>query len=221
LARVSAAESASPTPTACDRTRLTCSSRIWSPAIRTSLSFPTPVVTASATLSLATISSTTVRARSTASRASADKSTGRRSLIRAISVCATSRTSSSVRSLPLMWRAFKSVSCFWFPISSGSICFSQSFAEDLHILFRQLGNFHRCIGNDVRSLAFGQQHAISHAPQFVAKVDHRLAHVQQLRAHQHFFVVTHRTDIAAFSLGHGDEAVVLALHVTIRKTELS
>ena len=31
MARVSAIESGSPTPTACERTRLTCSSRIWSP----------------------------------------------------------------------------------------------------------------------------------------------------------------------------------------------
>ena len=31
MARVSTAESGSPTPTACERSRLTCSSRIWSP----------------------------------------------------------------------------------------------------------------------------------------------------------------------------------------------
>ena len=42
MARVSATESGSPIPTAWERTRLTCSSRIWSPAMRTSASLPTP-----------------------------------------------------------------------------------------------------------------------------------------------------------------------------------
>ena len=46
MARVSASASGSPTPTAWERTRFTCSSRICSPAMRTSLSLPTPVVMA-------------------------------------------------------------------------------------------------------------------------------------------------------------------------------
>ena len=46
MARVAASESGSPTPAQCERTRFTCSSRICSGAMRTSLSLPTPVVMA-------------------------------------------------------------------------------------------------------------------------------------------------------------------------------
>src|SRR5208337_4793493 len=65
-------------------------------------------------LLLATSASTTARARLTASRASGLRRTGRR-----MSGCATSRTASSVRSFPLMCRAFKSSS--WFLFSSFSL----------------------------------------------------------------------------------------------------
>src|SRR5271157_3150318 len=80
----------------------------------TSLSFPTPVVIAYEILLLATSASTTARARLTASRASGSRRTGRRT-----SGCATSRTASSVRSWPLMRKAFKSSS--WFLASSSSL----------------------------------------------------------------------------------------------------
>ena len=77
MARVSATESGSPTPTAWERTRLICSSRTCSPTMCTSLNFPTPVVIAYEILLLATSASTTARARLTASRASGSRSTGR------------------------------------------------------------------------------------------------------------------------------------------------
>src|SRR5882724_6713479 len=99
MARVSDSLSGSPTPTQCDRIRLSCNSRICSGGIRTSLSFPTPVLTAYAILFPASCSSTTARARSIAERAAGSRATGR-------DCSQTSRSSSSVRSLPLMFNGF-------------------------------------------------------------------------------------------------------------------
>ena len=46
IARVSASDTGSPTPTACERSKFTCNSRFCSALMRTSLSIPTPVVIA-------------------------------------------------------------------------------------------------------------------------------------------------------------------------------
>jgi hypothetical protein len=72
----------------------------------------------------------------------------------------------------------------------------------------------------VRGLAFRQQRAVFRAAQFITKVDHRVAYIQQLRPHQNLFVIARRGAVAAFGLGHGDEASILALHVTIGKAQL-
>src|SRR3954471_3064983 len=102
MARVSASLSGSPTPTQCERIRFNCSSRICSGGMRTSLSFPTPVLTAYATLLPASCSSTTARAFSMALRAAGSSVTGREA-------SQTSRSSSSPRSLPLMFNGFISL----------------------------------------------------------------------------------------------------------------
>src|SRR6266404_1942114 len=79
--------------------RFSWSSLICSGGMRTSLSLPTPVFTAYATLFPASCSSTTERARSMADRAAGSSST-------TWELSQTSRSSSSFRSLPLMFNGF-------------------------------------------------------------------------------------------------------------------
>src|ERR1019366_1082308 len=250
MARVSAMESGSPTPTACERTRLTCNSRIWSPTMCTSLSLPTPVVIAYEILLLATSASTTARARLTASRASGSSNTGRFS-------AATSRTASRVRSFPLMCRAFKAVPssqlrvvryCL-FASEFGHLCrlrrnsgfvsghrFSDAVkssksdtplgaaygcAKHFHVFLGQRAGLHFRIGDDVRGLAFGQQLARIHFPQFVPEVDYLLPDMFQIRAHDDLVIIVYRSLIAAAGIDYGDKAIVFALHIFIGKAELA
>src|ERR1019366_8091616 len=199
MARVSAMESGSPTPTACERTRLTCNSRIWSPTMCTSLSLPTPVVIAYEILLLATSASTTARARLTASRASGSRRTGRRT-----SVCATSRTASSVRSFPLMRWAFKAVPGSQFSVVSRSLFFTQlntsvplCCPKRLQLFLRQRARLHLGIGHDVRGLAFGQQLAGFRFSQFVSEADHFLPDMFQVRAHYDLVIIVYGSLVAA------------------------
>src|SRR5215470_15710559 len=98
----------------------------------------------------------------TASRASGESRTAWR-------ITATSRTSSNLRSLPLMCRAFKGSRIALF-------LFARCTAKYAEILLRQRCDFHVGICYDVCRLAFGQQCARIRTGEFVAKDDYRLPH---------------------------------------------
>ena len=63
----------------------------------------------------------------------------------------------------------------------------------------------------MRGLALRQQRPAICAHQFVTEYDHRFTHSLQPGPHHDFLVVIHRSTVAAFHFGHGDEAAVLAL----------
>src|SRR5208337_1390820 len=184
-------------------------------------------------LLLATSASTTARARLTASRASGSRRTGRRS-----SMCATSRTASSVRSFPLMCRAFKSSSQFsvlssqlfegaslWryrqFSKSNAPLGAADRGAKHLQIFLRQRAGFHLRIGDDVRGFAFGQQLAVLSPSQFVSEADHFLPDMLQVRAHNDFVIIMHGSLVAALGIDYGDEAAVFTLHIFVAEAELA
>src|SRR4029077_4518908 len=72
----------------------------------------------------------------------------------------------------------------------------------------------------MRGFTFGQHSAVGCAHQFVAEVNHGLADVLQTRANDDLVIVQRGSLVAATGVDYRDEAVVLLLHIFVRKPKL-
>src|SRR5258708_6944396 len=147
------------------------------------------------------MSSTTARARLTACRASGDSSAARRA-----SILATSTTSSSVRSFPLMWSAFRKV--------------PREMPQRL--VFDWRNYFPIAARNAVKYFSGKAATFIFESVTMWVVSPSATSALLSARtsSYQDFVIVEYRSTVAALDLSHSDEASVLALHVTVGKSHL-